>query len=151
MDSLPDTVVSAAAAGIRHRGVDIGVGRIGASLEQGEGYSSIAAGLALGMPLGAARIAAMFLTALLVIGIFIVARGEDGDRRSFSLAIVTGLVSTPIVWSHYFVLLLEPIALARPRLSARVRWTSMASASTGSPLTRICIYTRSAGLKSVRW
>jgi hypothetical protein len=89
-----------------------------ASLEQGDGYSSIAAGLALGLPLAIARIVAMILTALLVIGIFVVARGEDGDRRSFSLAIVTGLVSTPIVWSHYFVLLLVPIALARPRLSA---------------------------------
>jgi alpha-1,2-mannosyltransferase len=89
-----------------------------ASLEQGDGYSTIAVGLAFGLSVTAARVAALILTALLVLGIFAVARGEDGDRRSFSLAIVTALLSTPIVWSHYFVLLLVPIALARPRLSA---------------------------------
>lgn len=33
--------------------------------------------------------------------------------------------------------------IARPRLSARVRWTSMESASTGSAFTRIDIFTRS--------
>src|SRR5215475_13183209 len=37
-------------------------------------------------------------------------------------------------------------AMARPRLSARVRCTSIASASTGSPLTSICSFTRSASL-----
>jgi hypothetical protein len=88
-----------------------------ASLEQGEGYSSIALGLALGLDTAAARAGAMLLTLALVIGIFVLARREDGDRRSFSLAIVTALAATPIVWSHYFVLLLLPIALARPRLS----------------------------------
>lgn len=88
-----------------------------ASLEQGEGYSSVAFGLALGLPVTAARVAALCLTALLTIALFVVARGDDGDRRAFSLAIVIALVSTPIVWSHYFVLLLVPIALARPRLS----------------------------------
>src|SRR5262245_12839022 len=36
MDRLPDAVVTAAAAGVRHRGVDIGVGRIRTSLQQGE-------------------------------------------------------------------------------------------------------------------
>ena len=39
------------------------------------------------------------------------------DRRSFSLAVVVSLVASPIVWMHYLVLLLVPLALARPRLS----------------------------------
>jgi hypothetical protein len=88
-----------------------------ASLEQGEGYSSIALGLALGLDTAAARVLASALTLALVAGIFVLARRVDGDRRSFSLAIVAALTATPIVWSHYFVLLLVPIALARPRLS----------------------------------
>lgn len=39
------------------------------------------------------------------------------DRRSLALLIAASLVLTPIVWTHYFVLLLVPVALARPRLS----------------------------------
>src|SRR5437764_418393 len=34
MDGLPDTMVSAAAANVRHRGVDIRVGRVGSPLQQ---------------------------------------------------------------------------------------------------------------------
>lgn len=89
-----------------------------ASLEQSEGYSSVAFGMVLGLSAGTARVLAVVVTALLVAAIFVVARRDDGDRRAFSLAIVTALASTPIVWLHYFVLLLVPIALARPRLAA---------------------------------
>ena len=32
------------------------------------------------------------------------------------LAVALMLVASPLVWSHYFVLLLVPLALARPRL-----------------------------------
>jgi alpha-1,2-mannosyltransferase len=88
-----------------------------ASLEQGEGYSAVAAGMALGFEPEHARVAAVVLTAVLLVAMFVVARREDGDQRSFTLAIATSLAATPIVWLHYFVLLLVPIALARPRLS----------------------------------
>jgi alpha-1,2-mannosyltransferase len=36
-------------------------------------------------------------------------------RRSLGLAIAAALVLSPIVWRHFFVLLLVPLALARPR------------------------------------
>jgi len=36
VNRLPDAMVTAAAASVRHRRVDIGVGRVGASLQQGE-------------------------------------------------------------------------------------------------------------------
>jgi alpha-1,2-mannosyltransferase len=39
------------------------------------------------------------------------------DEVTFSAAIVAALLSTPILWNHYLVLLLAPIALARPRLA----------------------------------
>jgi Glycosyltransferase family 87 len=42
---------------------------------------------------------------------------EVRDRRSFTLAIAAALALTPVVWNHYLLLLIVPVALARPRLS----------------------------------
>jgi hypothetical protein len=46
-----------------------------------------------------------------------VASSRERDRRSLTLVLAAALVLTPVVWPHYLVLLLAPIALARPRLS----------------------------------
>ncbi|MDH4338885.1 MAG: DUF2029 domain-containing protein [Thermoleophilia bacterium] len=43
---------------------------------------------------------------------------DERDRRSLTLALAAGFVLTPILWLHYLVLLVIPIGLARPRLSA---------------------------------
>jgi len=43
---------------------------------------------------------------------------SEHDRRSLTYALAAGFVLTPILWLHYLVLLVVPIALARPRLSA---------------------------------
>lgn len=43
-------------------------------------------------------------------------RREDGDRRAFSVVVVAALVMTPVMWLHYFLFLLVPIALLEPRL-----------------------------------
>jgi Glycosyltransferase family 87 len=40
-----------------------------------------------------------------------------GDRATFATAICAALIATPILWMHYLVLLIVPIALARPRLA----------------------------------
>jgi alpha-1,2-mannosyltransferase len=45
------------------------------------------------------------------------ARGSGGDRRAFAVAVVAALVTTPLLWMHYLLLLFVPIALYRPRLS----------------------------------
>lgn len=42
----------------------------------------------------------------------------ERDRRSLILALAAALVLTPILWLHYLVLLVVPIALASRRLSA---------------------------------
>ena len=42
---------------------------------------------------------------------------DERDRRALTLALAAGFVLTPILWLHYLVLLVVPIALARPRLS----------------------------------
>jgi hypothetical protein len=45
----------------------------------------------------------------------LVVRSADGDRRSFSLVLAAALVLSPVVWLHYFALLLVPLAIARPK------------------------------------
>lgn len=58
------------------------------------------------------------LVLVVVLAVVLAARGADGDRRSFSVAVAGALLATPVLWLHYLVLLFVPIALARPRLSA---------------------------------
>lgn len=65
-----------------------------------------------------AQLALVLATFILVGVIGAVARGEEGDRRAFSVAIVAAVMLSPIVWAHYFILLAAPIALVRPRLAA---------------------------------
>jgi hypothetical protein len=92
--------------------------RILAEVEQAEGYSPIALGLSLGLPVGTARGFAVVLGGLVLAGAFVLARRRDGDRLSLTASIAASLLLSPIVWLHYFVLLLVPLALARPRLTA---------------------------------
>jgi len=42
---------------------------------------------------------------------------RDRDAAIVTLALAASLAASPIVWMHYFLLLLVPIALTRPRLS----------------------------------
>ena len=89
-----------------------------AGLEQDKSYSPFALLRALGLSTNSTRIAVLGLTVLALAAILAAARGTDGDRRSFVVALVAGLVASPIVWLHYLVLLVVPLALYRPRLSA---------------------------------
>jgi alpha-1,2-mannosyltransferase len=50
------------------------------------------------------------------IAVLVLFRGR-GDEVTFAAAVVAALIATPILWNHYLVLLLAPIALARPRLA----------------------------------
>jgi alpha-1,2-mannosyltransferase len=86
-----------------------------AGLEQDKSYSPFALFRLLGLSTGSARLAVLALT-LAALGVVVaVARGRDGDRRSFLLALGAGLLASPIVWMHYLVLLVVPLALYRPR------------------------------------
>jgi hypothetical protein len=62
-----------------------------------------------------ARVATAAVGLLLVALIVVVARRNE--QQGFIVAVATALLLSPIVWGHYFVLLLAPIALARPRLA----------------------------------
>src|SRR5205085_8067125 len=42
---------------------------------------------------------------------------RDREVAALTLVLAASLAASPIVWMHYFLLLLVPIALTRPRLS----------------------------------
>ena len=44
-------------------------------------------------------------------------RGDDGDRRAFSVLVAACVLASPIVWPNYAALLFVPIAVTRPRLA----------------------------------
>jgi alpha-1,2-mannosyltransferase len=88
--------------------------RVLARAEEGTSYSPVALFHLSG---SAAGLLTVVLAALTVAAVFLASRGDDGDRRGLALAVVGSLLATPIVWLHYFLLLLVPIGLYRPRLS----------------------------------
>jgi hypothetical protein len=89
-----------------------------AGLEQDKSYSPFALFRSFGWSTASARLALLALALVALAAIVAVSRGRDGDRRSFVVALVAGLLLSPIVWLHYLVLLIVPLALYRPRLSA---------------------------------
>ena len=62
--------------------------------------------------------AALALQLACVVAVFALARRQEGDRRAFSAAVFAALALSPIVWIHYYVLLIVPIGLAARRLNA---------------------------------
>jgi alpha-1,2-mannosyltransferase len=94
-----------------------------ADIEAESSYSTFAVLRALDVPELAARVLIVAACAALLALAWRAGRapdleGGERDRRSLTLALAAGLVLTPILWLHYLVLLVVPIALARPRLSA---------------------------------
>ena len=84
-------------------------------------YSAFAILVAVGLPDTLARAVVVAVAVALLALAWRYGRdghSDDGDRRSLTLALAAGIVLTPILWLHYLVLLVVPIALARPRLSA---------------------------------
>ena len=90
-------------------------------VEAENSYSALAVLRMLELPESVANVLVYLLGALLLLLAWRAARGtgspDDRDRRSLILVLAAALVLTPILWLHYLVLLLAPIALARPRLS----------------------------------
>lgn len=81
------------------------------------GYSVATMAGALGASAGVAvwgAIAVGVATAVMA-----VIEGRRGhDETALSLAVLAAVVGSPIVWDHYYVLLLVPLAILRPRFSA---------------------------------
>ena len=84
---------------------------------------------ALALKLGAADMVATSLRlavagALLVVA-WRLAQRPDADRRSFAAAMGALVVAAPVVWSHYLMYFIVPLALAAPRLEKR--WLCLAA------------------------
>jgi hypothetical protein len=84
-----------------------------------DAYTTYIVALDLGAPPTLARGIWLVLGLGLLTGV--IALGRRGDeRRAFILAIAAALALTPIVWLHYFALLVVVVALAQPKLG--VMW-----------------------------
>jgi alpha-1,2-mannosyltransferase len=81
------------------------------------GYTFQALALDAGTAEGMGVLLSLACLALVLAGVAIYARRGD-DMRSFACATVAMIVASPIIWLHSFALLLAPVALLRPRLSA---------------------------------
>jgi hypothetical protein len=80
-------------------------------------YSFVGVAAALGLPVSIGWSAALATGAALLVLAVLLARRQD-DVRSFTSALGAALALSPIVSLHYLVLLLVPLAVARPRFSA---------------------------------
>jgi hypothetical protein len=90
--------------------------------ESSSSYSVVALGVRAHLPLLAARIVSVLVALALLAAAAWVARDErrsvrDRDVAVLTLTLAAALAASPIVWVHYFLLLLVPLVLARPRLS----------------------------------
>jgi hypothetical protein len=86
-------------------------------LLQGKGYSLVSLGLSLGAGRTLAQ-ALPFVAGASILGLMAwKGRRPGSDRLTFTLAVAAALALSPIVWLHYLILLLVPIAIASPRLS----------------------------------
>jgi alpha-1,2-mannosyltransferase len=79
------------------------------------GYSMLAVAGHLGFGRGVGEVLLVAVSA--AVGVALIYKGfvKRQDREAMALAVALMLVASPLVWVHYFVLLLVPIALARPR------------------------------------
>jgi hypothetical protein len=114
--------VSWAAIGFAGLGDYPGILRRLANDESTSSYSVVALGVRAHLPLLAARIVAILVTLVLLAAAVWVARDErraprDRDVATLTITLAAALAASPIVWVHYFLLLLVPLALVRPRLS----------------------------------
>jgi hypothetical protein len=99
-----------------------GVLRRLADEESTSSYSVVALGVRAHLPLLVARILSVLIALALLAAAAWVARDErraprDRDVATLTITLAAALAASPIVWVHYFLLLLVPLVLIRPRLS----------------------------------
>jgi Glycosyltransferase family 87 len=88
------------------------------ALEADVGVSLTAGLMKLGIASSVAQLCALLSAVVLLGRAAWLARKPAGERTAFALVVVAALVASPIVWPHYLALLLVPIGLVSPRLSA---------------------------------
>ena len=86
-------------------------------LQSENSYSIVGMAATLGVGDAVGQALTLAAGAGLLAGCVVFARRGD-EVRSFTCAVAATLALSPIVWLHYLVLLLVPLAIARPRFSA---------------------------------
>jgi alpha-1,2-mannosyltransferase len=86
-------------------------------VERWKSYSAEALSIAAGLGSTGGEALTVGLALVGAGAVVLLARRRDGERRAFAAAATVALLSTPILWSHYLILLLVPVALVRPRLA----------------------------------
>jgi hypothetical protein len=79
-------------------------------------YSIVGMSATAGLGGTVGRAVTLVVGAALLVGCVLFARRGD-ESRSFTCAVVATLALSPIVWLHYLVVLLVPMAILRPRFS----------------------------------
>jgi alpha-1,2-mannosyltransferase len=90
------------------------------TLTRVEGQSGLSAYALLtryGAPSAAAQVAALAIAGGLALVAYRLRRLPGGDAAVFAVALAGCLIVSPIVWLHYYVLLIAPVAILSPRLS----------------------------------
>jgi hypothetical protein len=80
----------------------------------GRAYSTFSLARHVGASGAVATTIGVVIATLAAMACFAVGR-RGRDRDSFAICVGVALLATPIVWLHYFALLLVPLALLRPR------------------------------------
>ena len=83
---------------------------------QARSRSVVAAAVGLGTTVHAARLLALLVAAAVAAAVWRLA--SDHDLGAFAAAVAFGLLSSPILWMHYLVILLAPLAVAHRRAGA---------------------------------
>lgn len=83
--------------------------------QEESGYTLYALGIDLGLSSGLARALWAGLGIATIAAVIVVARRGD-DRSAFILALAATIALSPVVWLHYFALLLVVVAIAQPQL-----------------------------------
>lgn len=87
--------------------------------EASSSYSVVALSVRLHLPQSVGVVLSLLAAAALLFGAVTVARTRRGkaDAVALTLCIAASLAASPILWIHYFLLLLIPLALVQPRFS----------------------------------
>ena len=80
-------------------------------------YSFVGMAVTLGLGEVVGQALTVLVGGALLVWCVVLARSGD-DFRSFTCAVAASLALSPIVWLHYLVVLLVPLAIARPRFTA---------------------------------
>ncbi len=121
-------------------GSPLGYFRVARSNAEAMGSQAYSVYVLLGAD-GTARLAWIAVGSLALLAVFLPLGRSSGavDASSFTLAIAACILCSPIVWLHYFALLIVPLAIARPRFGALwlaplVYWVVPFGSPTGSQI-----------------